>query len=44
MTIWDPINIRKVGRQNLCNQNQRTEGEWSERERTRVKQWFTLEN
>ena len=45
MTIWDPISTRKVGGKHLCNQNQHTEGQRSERERekTKGKQWFTLE-
>ena len=43
MTFGDPISIRKVGRHHLCNQNQHTEGGWSERERTKGKQLSTLE-
>ena len=45
MRIWDSISIKKAGRQHFCNQNQHTEGQSSERERekTKGKQWFTLE-
>ena len=47
MTIWDPISIKIVGRRNLCNKNQHTEGQRSkrerERERTNGKQWSSLE-
>ena len=38
MTIWDPISIRKDGRQHLCNQSQHTEGQRSERERERERE------
>jgi hypothetical protein len=37
-------NLRPNKHTESRNQNQRTEGKWSERERTRVKQCFTLEN
>jgi hypothetical protein len=37
MTIWDPISIRKVGRQHLCNQNQHTEGQRSKREKEKTR-------
>jgi hypothetical protein len=45
MTIWDPISIRKVGRQHMYNQNQHTDGQRSKRERDRTngKQWSSLE-
>ena len=38
MTIWDPISIRKDGRQHMCNQNQYIEGQRSKREREREKE------
>ena len=35
-TIWDPMSIRKVGRQHLCNQKQHTEGQRSKGERKKA--------
>ena len=44
MAIWYPTSIGKVRRQHLCNHNQHTEGQTSKRERTKGKQWPTLES
>jgi hypothetical protein len=44
MTTWDPISIRKVGRQHLCTQSQHTETQRSKGEGTHGTQWSTLEN
>jgi len=45
MVIWDPISIRNIGRQHLCNQNQYTKGQRPKRKRegTKGKQWFTID-